>query len=300
MPQKRVAVTGANGHIGVQLIDRLLAGNDVQPVAIVRSARAATALAQRFGERLQTRVVDYGNTVELGDALSDVTACIHLVGIIRQTATATYEDAHERPCQAIVEAGRSLQQVIYLSIVGVGDPRMANNECLNSRARAEQTLLNSSIPTSVVRIPMVLGIDDYASRALAAKVSGVVRFEFRPGSLEQPIDANDVVAALINLLLEPPRRIVVELAGPESITRRALVARAASVMGRGPGVIIGLPISLGYAMASLLSFLKEPPVTRDMLQILNHDDVVDAAAGAEQLGVSLTPLDETLRRVLPV
>ena len=35
-----------------------------------------------------------------------------------------------------------------------------------------------------------------------------------------------------------------------------------------------------------------------MLQILNHDDAIDALAGAESLGISLTPLDETLRRVL--
>ena len=60
MPHKRVAVTGANGHIGVQLIETLLLRDDVEPVAIVRSDRAAGALYQRFGERLRVSVVDYG------------------------------------------------------------------------------------------------------------------------------------------------------------------------------------------------------------------------------------------------
>ena len=300
MPQKGVAVTGANGHIGLQLIEQLLERDgDFQPIAIVRSARAAKALEQRFGERLQSRIVDYANANELGDALADATLCIHLVGIIRQTSNATYEDAHEKPCQAIVDAAQSLEHVVYLSIIGVGEPGMANNECLRSRDRAEQLLLNSSIPTSVLRVPMVLGLNDYASKALAAKASSAVRFELRPSSLEQPIDSSDVVTALIQLLSGPTQKShLIELAGPESIPRRELVARAARVMGKRPGVMIGIPMWLGDFAASLLGVLPAPPVTRDMLQILNHDDAIDALAGAESLGISLTPLDETLRRVL--
>lgn len=291
-------MTGANGHIGVQLIETLLVQDDVEPVAIVRSDRAAQALYQRFGDRLRVSVVDYGNADALRTAFDDATVCVHLVGIIRQTANSTYEDAHERPCQAIVQAGQSLQHVIYLSIVGVDDPHLSKNGCLRSRARAEALLRDSSIPSSVVRVPMVLGPDDYASRALAKKALSSVRFEFRPGSLEQPIDSTDVVAALVKLAVDEPRRMTVELAGSESITRRELVKRAAIAMGQGPGTMIGLPMWLGYAIANVLAFFPSPPVTRDMLEILNHDDVIDASSGAETVGISLTPLDETLQKVL--
>ncbi len=298
MPHKRVAVTGANGHIGVQLIETLLLRDGLEPVAIVRSDRAALALHQRFGERLRVSVVDYGNADALRTAFDDATVCVHLVGIIRQTAHSTYEDAHERPCQAIVKAGQSLQHVVYLSILGVGDLHLSNNVCLRSRARAEEILRNSSISSSVVRVPMVLGPDDYASYALAKKAMASVRFEFRPSSLEQPIDSIDVVAALVKLVVDEPRRMTVELAGSESITRRELVKRAAKAMGRVPGMMIGLPMWLGYSIAKVLAFLPSPPVTRDMLEILNHDDAIDASSGAETIGISLTPLDETLERVL--
>ena len=33
-----------------------------------------------------------------------------------------------------------------------------------------------------------------------------------------------------------------------------------------------------------------------MLEVLEHDDRVDAEAAAKRLGITLTPLDETLRR----
>ena len=51
--------------------------------------------------------------------------------------------------------------------------------------------------------------------------------------------------------------------------------------------------------ASLLEAVsKDPPVTRAMLGVLDHDDAVDAHVAARRLGVELTSLDETLRRCL--
>ena len=42
--------------------------------------------------------------------------------------------------------------------------------------------------------------------------------------------------------------------------------------------------------------MADPPVTRAMLGVLNHDDDVDPAEPCRRLGLELTPLDETLRR----
>jgi hypothetical protein len=42
-------------------------------------------------------------------------------------------------------------------------------------------------------------------------------------------------------------------------------------------------------------WLANPPVTRAMLGVLEHDDRIDQAPAAEQLGLELTPLDDTLR-----
>jgi hypothetical protein len=44
----------------------------------------------------------------------------------------------------------------------------------------------------------------------------------------------------------------------------------------------------------LLERLAEPPVTRAMLGVLEHDDDIDPRPGAQRLGLALTPLAETL------
>ncbi|MCZ6853955.1 MAG: hypothetical protein O7G86_08545, partial [Gammaproteobacteria bacterium] len=88
------------------------------------------------------------------------------------------------------------------------------------------------------------------------------------------------------------------LAGPESLSRRELTERGAAVVGRRTRVI-SLPVGLGYTMAYLMEqMLENPPLTRAMLGVLDHDDDIDPLVAANELGVTLTSLDETLRRCL--
>ena len=51
-----------------------------------------------------------------------------------------------------------------------------------------------------------------------------------------------------------------------------------------------------FVVGLLRRLSKNPPVTLPMLEVLEHDDDVDAAAAAARLGIRLTPLDDTLRR----
>ena len=57
-------------------------------------------------------------------------------------------------------------------------------------------------------------------------------------SLEQPIDAEDVTEAILRSLSLPGGdHETFELAGPESLPRRELLARAAALVGSQPRVI---------------------------------------------------------------
>ncbi|MEE8244625.1 MAG: hypothetical protein V3R27_06500, partial [Pseudomonadales bacterium] len=90
-----------------------------------------------------------------------------------------------------------------------------------------------------------------------------------------------------------------ELAGPEALTRRELTHRAAACLGRTT-TVLSLPIGVGMLMAGLLERLPNPPVTRAMLGVLDHDDRIDAHAAARALGLELTPLQDMLARCVNV
>ena len=287
----QIAVTGANGNLGMRSISTL--GID-RVRALVRSERAKQDLLARF-EGLDVRVVDYTDANSLSAALEDCETVVHLVGIIKQTRHSSYENAHEKSCAALVEAlPASVKHLIYLSIVG--SHAGSTNACLASKGRAEDILLKANAAVIVLQVPMVLGEGDYASAALKRNASKPRAMTFRAASLEQPIYAGDVVEAIqAAAKLHTSARL--QLAGPESLSRAALIQRAAAVYGNQVQVT-SLPIGLGMMLAWCFERLANPPVTRAMLGVLDHDDDLDSQAAIEQLKINLTPLDEMLRLVL--
>jgi NADH dehydrogenase len=295
----RILVTGANGHLGRLLLRTVAAESPRWPVrAAVRSERAAEQLrALPEAVRPEIDIVDYRDAFALARAADGCSHAVHLVGILKQTGENRYIDAHENACAAIAEAASraELRRIVSLSIVGA-DARAAN-ACLASRGRADDILLEGEVPALILRLPMVLGAGDAAARALRREAEANRTALVRGGATrEQPIGANDVAAAITAGLVRPDLdRVVLDLAGPESLTHRELLERAAAVLGRGVRVR-SIPLfaaRLGALLAEKLS--ADPPITRAMLGVLQQDDDVDTGRARRLLDIELTPLDEVLR-----
>jgi NADH dehydrogenase len=290
-------ITGANGHLGRRLLARLAGERPVR--AVVRSTAAARALNAASAEPVDTAIIDYGDVAAMARAAEGCACAVHLVGILKASSGNTYEAAHEATCRALAGAAEQarLRRIVYVSILGA-DPA-SRNACLASKGRAERILLEGAVPAVILRVPMVIGEGDYASAALASRARAKRVVLLRGASREQPIDAADVVEAVVAALDRPGlERIGLDLAGPESLSRADLVRRAARLVGGTPS-IVSLPLGLGLLAAAVAERLSaDPPVTRAMLGVLDHDDDIDPRPAAERLGIRLTPLDETLERVV--
>jgi uncharacterized protein YbjT (DUF2867 family) len=290
----RVLITGANGHLGCRLIARLTATHSVR--AIVRSEQAKSKiLSLPESSRIEVLVRDYQETAAMSDAAVDCDYVVHLVGIIKETASAKYADAHEKTTECLIDAlkSSSVKRVIYISILGSGPD--SSNACLASKGRAEQLLLGAEIPALILKVPMVLGEGDFASMALERKARSGINFVFRAASKEQPIYAGDVVEAIsAGISHDDLDNQSLELAGPESMTRRSLIQRAARSLGNSVSVV-SLPVAIRMGIAFLFEkLLGNPPVTRAMLGVLDHDDEIDVAEACDLLNISLTGLDQVL------
>lgn len=297
----RVLLTGANGHLGRRLLARLR--DDVEVTAVVRSERARQHVERAAHGRagLTVHVIDPADARALAPLAARADVAVHFIGTIRETRDNRYADAHQRPAAALLEALQNspVRHVLYLGILG-SDARSAC-ACLRARAAVEALLARAPRATTVIRIPMVLGERDRASAALARRAAAARTWLWRGESLEQPVYAGDVIDAVQGLIDgDGHGHRVFDLAGPESLSRRALVMRAARQAGLQPRVY-SLPLAFGLALAGVLECLSNrPAVTRDMLRVLDHDDAIDAGAAARALGIALTPLESMLERcVLP-
>lgn len=296
-----ILVTGANGNLGRRLL-QALDKRQLAVRAVVRSQTAAATITDLgLDTPIDVRVLDYLDTDAMRRAVKGCQHIVHLVGIIKETANSRYIEAHERSCEALAElaAHAMVERIVYLSITGTDVT--STNACLASKANAERALLSGGVPALILRVPMVLGEGDYASRALQQRAHRRWNVVLRGASREQPIYAGDVVAAILaGLEAKLVVAETVDLAGSVSMTRADLTRAAARAVG-GSTVVFSLPLWIGEALAWLLEkSTRNPPVTQAMLGVLDHDDDIDPLPGAERLGISLTPLDVMLDRCLNV
>jgi uncharacterized protein YbjT (DUF2867 family) len=301
-PPDRILVTGANGHIGRRLLSHLAGAARAPAVrAVVRSTRAAEELRGLPAPRgTEVRTVDYRDADGLAQAAAGCIHALHLVGILKQTRHNRYVDAHDAACRALVAASAraGVRRIVALSILGA-DPD-ARNACLASRGRADTILLEGATPAVVLRLPMVLGPGDAASRALIAQARAPRTWLVRGGvARRQPIATDDVISALLAARVVPDLAgCALDLAGPESLSQRALVERTAALLGRTPH-IRSVPLAAAWLLAAAAEIaLADPPITRAMLEVLEQDNDIDPTPALTRLGIALTPLDECLRRCL--
>ena len=294
-----VIITGANGHLGKRLIQKI--SNMVPVTALVRRTSAQTELEGLYhpSSDLNIRKVDFENVPELREAMSNGSHIVHLIGTIKETQNNPLEKSHEHCANAVCLAAEELGigRLVYVSIIGANPD--SPSICLRRRSAVETIFSNNIRSTDTLRIPMVLGENDRASRALSKRARAKIVTLFRGSSLEQPIYAGDVVDAIWSCLNRPSQqRRLFELAGPETITRKALVRKAGQLINNDPN-IISLPLFFGMAFAQAAEILrKNPVVTRDMLKILDHDDNIDCSSACSFLEIELTSLEEILKRCL--
>ena len=101
-------------------------------------------------------------------------------------------------------------------------------------------------------------------------------------------DVADAVAAC--LARDETAGGVYELGGPEVVTFREAMAYIRDQIQRRR-ILFPVPRFLMYLAALPLELLPSPPVTRDQIKQLKHDNIVSSSAlGLPDLGIEATPV----------
>lgn len=296
----RLCVTGANGAVGRALVR--IAGREpaLEVVAVVRSSRAAAQVPIPVGARCRVAVIDGRDPAGLDAALEGARAVVHLPGVLFEGPGSRYEEANRETTRRVAEAAvrQGVRRAILVSALGV-HPGSANRYW-RTKGEAEEILRKAELESRVFRVPILLGRGTPAAKTLARQVRSGRAWLLGGGrTWHQPLDVEDLARVLLAEVQAPAAQgIVVALAGPERVRHRAWVERAAALAGRR--VRIGsVPLALARAGAWLGRRLGPGGLTPEVLEVLLRDDEpVDGEGVARMRGITLTPLDVTLRASL--
>jgi len=298
MRDPRVVVFGGSGFIGSHLLASL-AQEGIPALVPTRHAARVRHLTTLPGVDVVEANIHDDST--LRQLLAGATAAINLVGILHGSRAQPYgpefRRAHVDLPRRIVDACcvAGVPRYLHMSALGAN----IHGPSMYARSKADGELAARSHPevaATIFRPSVVFGPGDHFL-TLFAKLQRHLPLVPLAGAaaMFQPVYVGDVATAFLHALRdEHTRHLVYQLGGPNTYTLGELVRLA----GRYAGCerrIVALPPALARLQAAMFELLPgEPLLTRDNLDSMTVDNVLDPAIGdltAASLGIKLTPLE---------
>lgn len=289
-----VTVFGGSGFLGRYVVRRL-AAQGARVRVVCRHPHKAIHLKPMGGVGQIT--LERGDVTRLDDLerfVDGSTYVVNLIGILfesgRQSFSAVQAEAPAKIAAAATDAG--VTQLVQLSAIGAdagGDADYARSKAAGEAAVRER------FPDAVILRPSVVfgPEDDFFNRfGQMAQLSPFLPLIDGGATRFQPVYVDDVAQAVLVALTDASLRgQTFELGGPDIYTFKELLEYLLGELDRHR-MLVNLPSGLARLQARFMELLPKPPLTRDQIALLAHDNVVSADAKSfADLGIEPTPIE---------
>lgn len=291
-----VLLTGGTGFLGRRVALQLVQQRK-EVRCLVRRSSAFEVLQSLPVEVWRGDVTDPDS---LEGALDDVDTVIHLVAIIREKGTATFQRVNVEGTRNVVRAAQKagVRRIIHMSVLGAGpDPRFPY---LRSKWQGEEEVRTGGIPYTILRSGLMFGEGDEFFTILAELVRkppagmGVKLGPFIPvpgwGDFQfQPIAA-DEVARCILLALEREDTVgqTIPIGGPEHLSYNELLDAISQLLGKWRWKVPTPLFLMRPAVWAMNLVLSNPPVTPTQLEMIHADNITELDAVPRAFGFTPT------------
>ena len=291
----KVFLTGATGFVGKYMLERLLMEGHTVRAAVRGQPPQKSNVAPRTEQPGRKDNFQWipGDVVEgsgLDEGMQRCDAVIHLVGIIREKGTNTFERVHHLGTRNVVETAKrnGIRRFVQMSALGVRADGVAAYQ--TTKWRGEEEVRQSGIPFCILRPSLIFGEGDGFVTQMMSTMRSAPFFRPVPGDGApkfRPIAVQDVTTCFARALTsEAATNQTVDLGGADELTLNQVLAEIARCAGvRKPAVHIPMPLM--FAGASVVQrILKNPPVTVDQLRMLKEGSTCDIGPMKRIFGIS--------------
>ncbi len=290
----RIAITGATGFIGRNLVENLKKENHALRLLIHSSVVPAES-----GGKTTVVSGSLEETESLLDLCLDAEVLIHLVGIIVETRNKTFEKTVVQGTKNVVEACQKagVKRIIYMSAIGAN--KYGSTVYLRTKHAAEELVKNSGLEYTIFRPSLVYGERD-GFLTLQRKIlrwSPVSPIIGSGKYLMQPVQIEDMVASVRESLTNSDSiNKTIEIGGSQRLEYRQIIYLIKRQFGLRR-LNLYLPIWLMKITAWFLElFLKPAPVTVDQLRMLEEGSVADIEFMKSRFGIAPVGFEDGLKK----
>jgi len=273
-PSSRLClVTGATGYVGGRLVPRLIeAGFRVR--CLTRSR--VRLRDQPWADQVEIVEGDAARAQDARAALEGVDVAYYLIHSM--LGGPRFEEADRAAARVVAaeaaEAG--LSRLVYLGALYPDEGPLSPH--MRSRAEVGRILLESGVPTAVLRAAVIIGSGS-ASFEMLRYLTERLPVMVTPRWVEcrvQPIAIRDVLRHLVWAASLPPEVSgSFDIGGPDVLTYRQMMQRYAAVAGLRRRTIIPVPVLSPRLSSHWVGLVTPVPGTlaRPLIESLRHDAV---------------------------
>jgi NADH dehydrogenase len=222
------------------------------------------------------------------------------VGLYVESQSATFEGVHVLGAQYIAQQSvTSGAKLVHIS--GIGTDTESPSTYIRARAVGEQRVREAAPQAVILRPSVLFGRNDAFLRTLSGLVNMLPVIPlFGNGSTRlQPVYVKDVAKAIECVLCSNDLEAnIYELGGAQILTYKDLLSTIARHLNR-KRLMLPIPFVIWELLAALASVLPNPPLTRDQIELMRHDNIVALdSAGFAELGIEQCGLEDLLSMCL--
>ena len=283
-------VTGATGFVGREVV-KALCQRGVEVRCLVHTPGRERVLS---GSDVDIHYGSVQDPVAVQAAFYNVDAVVHLVAVIRERGSATFEAVNRRGTESVVAAARDEGVGHFLQMSAIGATASLHYPYLHSKWLGEQAVVDSGLPYTILRPSILFGGGDEFVNALAGLVRAfpVVPVAGSGRNRFQPIAVEDVARCVAGAVVDNgPANGVIEIGGPQHLTYNQIVDAIARTYGvRRLKLRIPIPI-MGLAVKVMEGLLSSPPITTQQLRMVSLDNLGELGAVEGSFGFSPKALE---------
>lgn len=288
-----VCVFGGTGFLGRAVVAALLrAGARVRIVA--RTPR--TLPLHGAAEAQEACAADIRDAQAVARALDGADAAVNAVSLYVEGRHAGFEDIHVAGAETLARcaARQRLRRLVHVS--GIGAREDSPSAYVRARARGERAAVAAFGGTVVLRPSVLFGPGD----AFLSTLDVLTRLPLIPlfgrGDMRlQPVHVDDLAEAAARLLANnAAAEPCYALGGASVLSYRDLIARVLAFRQRRR-LLLPVPFAMWRMLAAMCAVLPNPPLTRDQLELMRHDNIADPSLpGFAALGLQPSAVEERL------
>ncbi|MCT9008699.1 SDR family oxidoreductase [Streptomyces sp. NPDC054766] len=272
----RCLVTGATGYIGGRLVPELLAEG-----YRVRCLARSPAKLRDYPWAGEAEVVraDVMDAASVADAMRGCEVAYYLVHALGTGHD--FEETDRRAARIFGEQARAagVRRIVYLGgLTPAGVPESELSPHLRSRAEVGRILLESGVPTTVLRAAVIIGSGS-ASFEMLRYLTERLPVMVTPSWVHtriQPMGVRDVLRTLVGSARMPAEvNRAFDIGGPEVLTYLEMMRRYAVIAGLPRRLIFPVPVLTPRLSSHWVGLVTPVPasIARPLTESLRHEVV---------------------------